>query len=136
MIRIALTGCTRDEHWHQKLTPVIETPAGAVTGSVVQYIDWQGATGLYKTATQGVAPSQTSPRVTGETMAVEVAPGRWLFALFKADQGWQGEPGLNAGSAIARPLGLLPARPTGLVPFAPCRKIPQSPCPPRSGRCW
>ena len=32
-------------------------------------------------------------------------PGRWLFALLKGGEGWPGEPGLNAGFAIAVPLG-------------------------------
>jgi hypothetical protein len=102
---LSLSACTRDEYWNQRLTLVIDTPTGPVTGSVVQRIDWQAATGLYKTAFQGVDPSQTSIRVTGEALAVEVAPGRWLFALLKGDQGWQGEPGSNAGYAIAVPLG-------------------------------
>jgi hypothetical protein len=54
---LALIGCTRDETWHQKLTLVIDTPEGEVSGSVIQRIDWQGATGLYKTAFQSVDPS-------------------------------------------------------------------------------
>jgi surface antigen len=102
---LPLAACNRDEHWHQRLTLVVETPSGPVTGHVVQRIDWQGATGLYKTATSGMDPSQTSTRVTGEALALEVAPGRWLFALLKGDKGWQGEPGLNAGYVIAVPKG-------------------------------
>lgn len=101
-----LSACTRDESWHQRLTLVVETPSGPVTGAVVQRIDWQGASGLYARATQGLDASQTSTRVTGEALALEVAPGRWLFALLKGDQGWAGEPGLNAGYAIAVPQGL------------------------------
>jgi hypothetical protein len=106
VVLVVLAACTRDEHWNQRLTLVIATPNGPVTGSVVQRIDWEGATGLYKAAFQGVDPSSTSVRVTGEALAVEVTPGRWLFALLKGDKGWQGEPGLNAGYAIAVSLGL------------------------------
>jgi hypothetical protein len=102
---LPLAACNRDEHWHQRLTLVVQTPQGEVTGQVVQRIDWQGATGLYKSATSGMDPSQISIRFTGEALALEVAPGRWLFALLKGDQGWQGEPGLNAGYAIAVPKG-------------------------------
>jgi surface antigen len=104
-VLLALSGCTRDEHWHQRLTLIVETPDGPRSASVVQRIDWQGATGLYKSATAGLDPSQTSTRVTGEALALEVAPGRWVFALLKGDTGWQGEPGLNAGYVIAVPKG-------------------------------
>jgi hypothetical protein len=64
-VMLTMSACTRDEHWNQRLTIVIDTSTGPVTGSVVQRIDWQGATGLYKTAFQGVDPSQTSLHVTG-----------------------------------------------------------------------
>ena len=102
---LTLAACTRDEHWHQRLTLVVATPAGDITGSIVQRIDWQGATGLYKSATAGLDPSQTSTRVTGEALALEITPGHWVFALLKGDNGWQGEPGLNAGFVIAVPNG-------------------------------
>lgn len=113
-VMLTMSACTRDEHWNQRLTIVIDTPTGPVTGSVVQRIDWQGATGLSKTTFQGVDPSQTSLHVTGEALAVEVTPGRWLFALLKGDQGWQGEPGSNAGYAIAVPLGHFARSPEGV----------------------
>ncbi len=108
-VMIPLAACTRDEHWHQRLTLTVDTPDGPRSASVVQRIDWQGATGLYKSATAGLDPGQTSTRVTGEALALEVAPGRWVFALLRGDNGWQGEPGLNAGFVIAVPLGQ-PAR--------------------------
>lgn len=114
VLLVVLAACTRDEHWNQRLTLVIDTPNGPVTRSVVQRIDWEGATGLAKAAFQGVDTSSTSLRVTGEALAVEVAPGRWLFALLKGDKGWQGEPGLNAGYAIAVPLGLHARSPEGV----------------------
>ncbi len=129
---VVLVGCTRDEHWNQRLTLVIATPGGQVTGSVVQRIDWEGATGLYKAAFEGVDPSSTSLRVTGEALAVEVAPGRWLFALLKGDQGWQGEPGLNAGYAIAVPLGLHGRSPEGVDAILATPKDTPIPLPPEA----
>jgi hypothetical protein len=114
MALLSLSACTRDEYWNQRLTLVIDTPTGPITGSVVQRIDWQAATGLYKTAFQGVDPSPASLRITGEALAVEVAPGRWLFALLKGDQGWQGQPGSNAGYAIAVLLGHFALSPEGV----------------------
>jgi hypothetical protein len=132
LLMLALTACTRDEHWNQRLTLVIDTPTGQVTGSVVQRVDWQSATGLYKTAAQGVDPSQTSVRVTGEALALEVAPGKWLFALLKGDQGWQGEPGLNAGYAIAVPLGLHARSPDGVDAILAFPKDTPVPLPPKA----
>ncbi len=127
-----LSACTRNEHWNQRLTLVIDTPTGPVTGSVVQRIDWQAATGLYKTAFQGVDPSQTGIRVTGEALAVEVAPGRWLFALLKGDQGCQGEPGSNAGYAIAVPLGHFARSPEGVDAILAYPKDTPIPLPPEA----
>jgi hypothetical protein len=101
---ILVTG-TDNEHWNQRLSLVIETPTGPVTRSVVQRIDWQGTRGLYKSLMSGIDGSSASVKVTGEALAIEVVPGRWLFALLKGGSGWQGEPGLNAGFAIAVPRG-------------------------------
>jgi hypothetical protein len=101
---VVATG-TVDHHWNQRLTMIVDTPDGPRSASVVQRIDWQGTSGLYKEATSGIDASQSSTRVTGEALALEVAPGAWVFALLKGDNGWQGEPGLNAGYVIAVPKG-------------------------------
>jgi hypothetical protein len=70
----ALTGC-RDRHeWHQKLTLVVQTPAGEVSGSAVVAV----------TALFGNIPmtgTEVEYSVIGEATVVEVAPGRYLFAL-------------------------------------------------------
>lgn len=132
LLLLTLSACTRDEHWHQRLTLVVRTPAGEVTGSVVQRIDWQGTTGFYKTATQGVDASQTSLRVTGEALALEVAPGKWLFALLRGDRGWQGEPGLNAGFAIAVPLGHFARSPEGVEAILAFPRDTPIPLPPEA----
>jgi hypothetical protein len=72
---------------------------------VVQRIDWEGTGAIGKALFSAVDSSSTSVRVTGEALAVEVMQGRWLFALLKGGEGWQGDAGLNAGFAIAVPLG-------------------------------
>ena len=105
VVLLVLTGCSPSETWNQRLTLVIETPQGEVRGAVVQRIDWEGTGAIGKALFDGVDPSSASVRVTGEALAVEVVPGRWLFALLKGGEGWQGEPGLNAGFAIAVPRG-------------------------------
>ena len=62
--------------WRQKLTITVETPAGDVSASSVsavswrkQWIRWDGMGWSYD--------------LTGEAVVVEVAPGRFLFALLK-----------------------------------------------------
>lgn len=105
VVLLVLTGCSPSETWNQRLTLVIETPQGEVRGAVVQRIDWEGTGAIGQALFSGVDPSSASVRVTGEALAVEVMPGRWLFALLKGGEGWQGEPGLNAGFAIAVPRG-------------------------------
>jgi hypothetical protein len=105
VVLLMLTGCSPSETWNQRLTLVIETPQGEVRGAVVQRIDWEGTGAIGTALFSGVDPSSASVRVTGEALAVEVVPGRWLFALLKGGEGWQGEPGLNAGFAIAVPRG-------------------------------
>jgi hypothetical protein len=71
---LALTGC-RDRHeWHQKLTLVVQTPAGEVSGSAVVAV----------TALFGNIPAtgtEVEYSLQGEATVVEVAPGRYLFAL-------------------------------------------------------
>jgi hypothetical protein len=105
VVVLMLVGCSPSETWNQRLTLVIETPQGEVRGSVVQRIEWEGTGALLKAMTSAVDSSSANVRATGEAVAVEVMPGRWLFALLKGGSGWQGEPGLNAGFAIAVPRG-------------------------------
>lgn len=107
-------------------------PRGQVTGSVVLRIDWEEATGLSRAAFQGVDPSSTGLRVAGEALVVEVAPGRWFFALLKGDKGWQGEPGLNARYAIAVPLGLHARSPEGVDAILATPKDTPIPLPPEA----
>jgi hypothetical protein len=62
--------------WRQKLTVTVETPTGEVSASAVSavswrkhWIRWDGMGWYYD--------------LTGEAVAVEVTPGRFLFALLK-----------------------------------------------------
>lgn len=77
---LALTGC-RDRHeWHQKLTLVVQTPAGEVSGSAVVAV----------TASFGNIPAtgtEVEYSLQGEATVVEVSPGRYLFALVPGSEG-------------------------------------------------
>jgi hypothetical protein len=73
----ALVGCWRKTaDWHQKLTLVIETPQGEVTGSSVIAISFTGANKI-------ILADLDTPilRMHGEAAMVEVLPGKYLFAL-------------------------------------------------------
>ncbi len=71
---IGLSGCQDKHEWHQKLTVVVDTPSGEVSGSSVVEV----------TATFGQLPMTDREvwySLRGEATVVEVAPGRYLFAL-------------------------------------------------------
>lgn len=73
---MGLTGCWGGNSWHQKLTVTVATPQGDVSGSAVTAVSLQfpGDTILAPGAAyQG--------GYSGEAVAVEVAPGKYLFAL-------------------------------------------------------
>jgi hypothetical protein len=74
---LTLSSCTRDTSWNQRLTLVIETPQGEVRGSAV--------TRVTKTETSGslvlMEAHGVRSKVEGEAVVVEVAPGKFLFAL-------------------------------------------------------
>jgi hypothetical protein len=62
--------------WRQKLTVTVETPAGEVSGSSVSELSWRKQWVQW----DGMGWSWD---LTGEAVVVEVAPGRYLFALLK-----------------------------------------------------
>ena len=74
--------------WNQRLTLVIETPQGEVRGSAVTRVE-------NRTTRDLLAPGKAlRSTLTGEAVAVEVLPGRWLFALL------QGEDATGAGGWV------------------------------------
>jgi hypothetical protein len=76
---VAFRGCFggASTSWNQRLTLVIETPQGEVRGSAVTMVTKTDSSGAL------VLPEARGVRgaVTGEAVVVEVAPGRYLFAL-------------------------------------------------------
>lgn len=57
--------------WNQKLTVAVETPQGIKSGSAVTHVSWQDANAL----------GNYIPTYSGEATVVEIAHGRYLFAL-------------------------------------------------------
>lgn len=71
---LTLAGCQDRTAWNQKLTVTVETPSRDVTGTSVSEV----------VAMFGQIPgsaSEVNYQLRGEATMVEVAPGRYLFAL-------------------------------------------------------
>ena len=67
--------------WRQRLTMIVDTPAGQVRGaSVTEVTNTEAVGALLPMESRGVRSV-----VRGEAVAVEVLPGRWLFALLSGD---------------------------------------------------
>lgn len=79
--------------WRQKLTVTVETPAGEVSASSVSVVSWR----KHWIQTDGMGWDYD---LTGEAVVVEVAPGRFLFALLKG-AGTTEYMGSVAGASIA-----------------------------------
>ena len=69
-----LAGCRVEYDWHQKLTVVVETPAGERQGGAV--VEVRALFGK-----QAMSGNEVWYGFTGEATVVEVSPGRYLFAL-------------------------------------------------------
>lgn len=94
--------------WHQRMTLIIETPAGEVTGASVQEALFTGTRGELRHI-MGVNGSTGGYGFRGEAAVVELAPGRYLFALLTGGEGGLGAPGLNLAALAGRPQRLYPA---------------------------
>jgi hypothetical protein len=76
---LLMAGCGKQWSWHEKIVVEVETPAGVVTGSSV----------IRRSLTHqdsSLAPPEArgaSSGISGEAVVVEVATGRYLFALLK-----------------------------------------------------
>jgi hypothetical protein len=71
---LALPGCSENHSWHQKLTLVVATPQGEVSGSSVVEV----RVTFYDPPSFG---TEVVYGLTGEATVLEVAPGKYLFAL-------------------------------------------------------
>ena len=86
---LGLSACQKRFEWNQKLTVVVETPDGEKSGSAV----------VHEIVHSGQLPMSASAvnyEITGEATIVEVAPGRYLFALLngseeRAARTWPGD---------------------------------------------
>jgi hypothetical protein len=74
---LALTGCGEAEKWRQKLTVTVTTPHGDVSGSSVSEVRLSFSEDALW-ATTGTAYSSSH---RGEAVALEVQPGKYMFAL-------------------------------------------------------
>ena len=70
-----VTGGTRTHAWNQKMTITVETPSGPVTSSSVVRVTFQR--GIWWLRSLDMDKTQ----LHGESFALEVSPGKWLFAL-------------------------------------------------------
>jgi hypothetical protein len=71
---LAAAGCAKSFSWNQKLTVEVNTPEGVKTGASVVSISVSSGQILLSQTAAGY-------RVKGEATVVEVAPGKYLFAL-------------------------------------------------------
>jgi hypothetical protein len=76
-----LTACGEQHSWHQKTILEIETPNGIVVGSSVVEASVRWFEGIEKLSSNAAANG-----VRGEASFVEVAPGRYLFALLDGEE--------------------------------------------------
>tara|TARA_R110002020_G_scaffold6361_8_gene26874 strand:+ start:2085 stop:2747 length:663 start_codon:yes stop_codon:yes gene_type:complete len=79
MAGLLLGGCGNSSTWHQKLTVTVETPEGGKAASSVVSVTLRDTKG-YEWMT---LPEARGARyeLTGEAVVLELAPGRYLFAL-------------------------------------------------------
>ena len=79
---VSLTACGETHRWHQKTILEVETPNGLVSGgSVVEAsVSWFG--GIDK----AMSSSAVSNGLRGEASFVEVAQGKYLFALLYTEE--------------------------------------------------
>jgi hypothetical protein len=75
---VAFRGCFggASTSWNQRLTLVVETPQGEVSGSSVTRVSV-----TYFAGGEAISGREVGYDLTGEAAVVEVLPGRYLFAL-------------------------------------------------------
>ena len=95
----------RSYDWNQKLSLTINTPNGQIVGSTVQSIKWSGASPLARQALSSLSGRTGSFGLNGEAAVIELAPGRYLFALLRGTGGFVGNPGENLAYALLEQRG-------------------------------
>ncbi|NJS40541.1 MAG: hypothetical protein HC783_17805 [Rhodobacteraceae bacterium] len=77
---LALRGCFGTS-WNQRLTLVIETPQGEVSGKSVTKVSFSPRNKIFLRDLDS-----STLRLRGEAAMVEVLPNRWLFALLPGQE--------------------------------------------------
>lgn len=77
---IALSGCYERHEWRQKLTVVVDTPAGEVSGSAVVQVNVTYYGQLPATG------SEVDYEISGEATSVEITPTQYLFVLLDGSE--------------------------------------------------
>ena len=74
LLLLVLPGCREEHQWRQATTVTVETPSGDRSGTaVVEVTAWFGKV--------PASANEVEYRIRGEAVVVEVAPGKYLFAL-------------------------------------------------------
>jgi hypothetical protein len=76
-VTAGLAGCGTSYSWRQKLTVTVDTPTGPKSGFAVVQVEIQYGR-------QFMSGNDVSPSVYGEATVVEVAPGKYLFAILNS----------------------------------------------------
>ncbi|WP_027665282.1 hypothetical protein [Rhizobium leguminosarum] len=71
-------------HWNQKVTIVVETPTGKRVGQSVQSVSWYESPAWARLGDSGGGFSND---LSGEAVVVELASGKYIFALLKSYDG-------------------------------------------------
>lgn len=79
VMALGLSGCGRQWSWHEKITVEVETPEGPKAASSVIRKTFVHADNWFDPPEARGA----SQSVSGEAVVLEVAPGKYLFALLK-----------------------------------------------------
>jgi len=79
---VTLGGCDRVVRYQYRMTVEVETPQGLTSASNV--------IGIRAVERSGITGSTVTSKIMGEAIAVDVAKGRTLFALFENKEGTAG----------------------------------------------
>ena len=78
---LALAACGSNERMRYKMIVEVETPAGVKSGHAVREVRYIPKSGTF------FAEGSVSWKMRGEAVAVDIAPGKTLFALLSSHDG-------------------------------------------------